>query len=145
MTRRKTVMRAAARARRAWHWHEKAIALSEGIPDSYRQVIMFLYHHPGKSQRSVAEFCEVTTSAISQTVKNMQADGYLRREADPSDRRNACLTLTQKGEDAAKRLHERLESSDEAITALLGAERENELIAALDALTDFIREELHEC
>lgn len=145
MQKRKTVMRAAGRARRAWHRHEKAIALSEGIPDSYRQVIMFLYHHPGKSQRSVAEFCEVTTSAISQTVKSMQTDGYLVREADPSDRRNVCLTLTQKGEDAARRLHERLEASDEAITALLGEARERELIEVLDTLTDFIREELSGC
>lgn len=142
MTKRKTVMRAAARARRAWHQHEKAIALSEGIPDSYRQVIMFLYHHPGKSQGSVAEFCEVTASAVNQTVKSMLADGYLRKEPAPSDRRCFRLFLTQKGEEAAQRLHKRLETSDEAITALLGDARENELIEALDALTDFIREEL---
>ncbi len=142
MRKRKTVMRAAARARRAWDQHVKAVALSEGVPDSYRQVIMFLFHHPGESQRAVAEFCGVTASAVNQAVKSMLEEDYLRKEPSPSDRRSFRLFLTQKGEDTARRLFARLYASDEAITALFGAEREAELIAALDTLTDFIREEL---
>lgn len=143
MAKRKTVMRAAARARRAWQQHVKAVALSEGVPESYRKVIMFLRHHPGQSQRDVAEFCEVTTSAVNQVVKSMLAEGYLRREDSPSDRRCSCLFLTEKGEETAQRLIARLDASDAAITALFGEAREAELIEALDTLTDFIREELH--
>ena len=145
MNKRPTVMRALAKTRRAWNNHVKDIALAEGIPDSYRQVIMFLFHHPGSGQRSMAEFIGVTTSAVNQVVKSMKEEAYLRKETDPSDKRGCRLYLTEKGESVAVRLHEKLNASDDAITALIGAEKEKELIDILDQLTEYIRKELGQC
>lgn len=136
-------MRAVAQARRAWQNHVREITLAAGIPDSYRMVLMFLNRHPGSGQRSIAEFAGVTTSAINQAVKSMLEEGFLRKEVDPSDKRNSQLYLTEKGQDAAERLIGKLDASDDAITAMLGAEREAELIALLDELVDFIRKDLH--
>lgn len=143
MKKRKTIMRAVAQARRAWQNHVREITLAAGIPDSYRMVLMFLNRHPGSGQRSIAEFAGVTTSAINQAVKSMLEEGFLRKEVDPSDKRNSQLYLTEKGQDAAERLIGKLDASDDAITAMLGAEREAELIALLDELADFIRKDLH--
>ena len=143
MKKRKTIMRAVAQARRAWQNHVREITLAAGIPDSYRMVLMFLNRHPGSGQRSIAEFAGVTTSAINQAVKSMLEEGFLRKEVDPSDKRNSQLYLTEKGQDAAERLIGRLDASDDAITAMLGAEREAELIALLDELADFVRKDLH--
>ena len=143
MKRRKTIMRAVAQARRAWSNHVREITLAEGIPDSYRTVLMFLNRHPGSGQRSIAEFAGVTTSAINQAVKSMLEEGFLRKEVDPSDKRNSQLYLTEKGQDAAERLICKLDVSDDAITAMLGEEKEAELIALLDELADFIRKDLH--
>lgn len=142
MKKRQTVMRSVGRARRVWNNHVKQIALAEGIPDSYRQVIMFLHHHPGSGQRSIAEFVGVTTSAINQVVKSMLEEDYLRKEADPSDRRGIRLYLTEKGESVASRLREKLDDADSAITAFLGEAREAELIEVLENLADFVRREL---
>lgn len=142
MKKRQTVMRSVGRARRVWNNHVKQIALAEGIPDSYRQVIMFLHHHPGSGQRSIAEFVGVTTSAINQVVKSMLEEDYLRKEADPSDRRGTRLYLTEKGESVASRLREKLDDADSAITAFLGEAREAELIEVLENLADFVRREL---
>lgn len=143
MKRRKTIMRAIAQARRAWGNHVREITLAEGIPDSYRTVLMFLNRHPGSGQRSIAEFAGVTTSAINQAVKSMLEEGFLRKEVDPSDKRNSQLYLTEKGQDAAERLIGKLDVSDDAITAMLGEEKEAELIALLEELADFIRKDLH--
>lgn len=142
MRKRQTVMRSVGRARRVWNNHVKQIAQAEGIPDSYRQVIMFLYHHPGSGQRSIAEFVGVTTSAINQVVKSMLEEDYLRKEADPTDRRGTRLYLTEKGESVASRLREKLDDADSAITAFLGEVREAELIEVLENLADFVRREL---
>lgn len=142
MAERKTVMRAVSRVRRAWTNHVRNVALAEGIPESYRQVIMYLYHHPGSRQSSIAEFAGITTSAINQTVKSMMGEEYLRKESDPSDRRNSKLYLTEKGEATAIRLHGRLNASDDAITALIGPDKEQELIDILDKIRDYIRKEL---
>ena len=145
MSKRRTLMREIARTRYAWNEYVRAIAQAEGIPDSYRPVIMFLHHHPGFSQRSTAEFVGVTTSAINQVVKNMLEENYLRKEPDPSDKRSCKLYLTERGEAVARRLHEKLDEADDAITALIGAQREEEWMDLLDQLTKFIRKDLRQC
>lgn len=145
MHKRKTLMRAIGGARRAWKQHVREIALSAGIPESYRTVLMFLHRHPGAGQRSVAEFAGVTTSAINQTVKSMLAENYLKKEMDESDKRGTRLYLTEKGEETAAKLYGKLNAADDAITALLGAEKEAELIALLEKVTDYIRKDLTAC
>ena len=145
MSKRRALMREMARTRHAWNEYVREIALAEGIPDSYRPVLMFLHHHPGFSQRSTAEFVGVTTSAINQIVKSMLEEDYLRKESDPSDKRSSKLYLTEKGTAVALKLHEKLGEADDAITALIGAEREEELMDLLEQLTDFIRRELRQC
>ena len=142
MPRKDTIMRAVVHTRVAWRDHVRSIALAEGIPDSYRSVILFLHRHPGSGQRSIAEFAGITTSAVNQAVKSMLDEGYLYKETAPSDRRSCRLYLTEKGENAANRLQQKLEISDDAITALIGADRETELVELLEQLAEFIRKEL---
>lgn len=145
MTKRQTIMRSNGKARRTWNALVKEVALKEGIPDSYRQVIMFLNHNPGASQKSIAEFSCVTTSAINQVVKSMLSENYITKEADENDKRGCRLYLTDKGLEVAQRLHQRLDEADAAITNFLGKEKEKELIEALDSLADFIKKELLGC
>ena len=145
VNRRQTLMRSISRARGAWTNHVREIALAEGIPDSYRTVLMYLLRHPGASQRNIAEFAGITTSAVNQTVRSMQEEDYLRKETDLSDKRNSRLFLTEKGSAIAIRVYEKLDAADDAITAMLGAEREAELITLLEQLTDYIRKELDQC
>lgn len=142
MPKRKTLMRAVAKARHAWKAHVRQIALAEGIPDSYRTVFMFLLRHPGASQRDIAEFAGVTTSAVNQVVKSMLEEEHLRKEVDASDKRSSKLYLTEKGTAIAEALFAKLDASDDAITAMIGPEKEAELIAFLEQLADYIRKDL---
>ena len=145
MNKRKTLMRAVSKARRAWQDHVRRIALEEGIPESYRTVLMYLLRHPGANQRNIAEFAGITTSAVNQTVKAMQEEGYLNKETDIGDKRHSRLYLTEKGESIARRVFQRLDASDDAITAMLGPEKEAELINLLDDLSEFIGKDLNLC
>lgn len=140
-----TLMRAVSHTRRVWSQYMRQIAQDVGIPDSYRPVIMFVHRNPGAGQRSIADFHGTTTSAINQTVQSMVAEGYLRKESDPADKRSYKLYLTDRGEELAHRVHERIDAADEAITAYVSQEKENELIAFLDELTEFIRRDLGQC
>lgn len=142
MRKKKTLMHSIVRARYAWNEHVRELTLSLGVPDSYRPVIMFLYHHPGSTQRSIAEYADVTASAINQAVKSMLRDGYLYKENDNCDKRSYKLFLTEKGEHIASQLKEKLNQSDTAITNFVGKEQEEELMELLQQLTDFIRKEL---
>ena len=142
MPKRKTVMRAVARARHAWQAYERKNAQKEGVPDSYRTVLMYLLRNPGANQRNIAEFAGVTTSAVNQAVKSMLEEDYLRKEVDASDKRNTKLYLTEKGTAVAENLFAKLDAADDAITAMIGPEKEAELIGFLEKLADFIREDL---
>ena len=140
-----TLMRTIGKTRRAWQQYVRACALSAGIPDSYRTVIMYLYHHPGAGQRDVAEYAGITTSAVNQAVKSMQAEGFLCKETDPSDRRGSRLFLTDKSIAIAETLHRQLARADQEITDLIGAEKEAEMIALLEKVADYIRKDMTSC
>ncbi len=142
MNKRQTLMRAVAKARRAWNSYVKEVALAEGIPDSYRTVLMFLLRHPGAGQRNIAEFACITTSAVNQVVKSMLEEGYLVKETDPGDKRNSKLYLTQKGTGVATRVFEKLDAADDAITKHIGAEKEAELIQFLEELSEYVGRDL---
>ena len=141
----RTVMMAVCRTRHAWDHHVKAVAMEIGIPDSYRAVISFLAKNPGANQKMVADFSNITTAAVNQTVKELIADGYVRKETDESDRRYTKLFLTQKGETTAAKLRERLHNSDQVITSVITPEKEAEMIELLDKIHDCIRRELISC
>ena len=142
MEQKRTLMMSIARTRGVWQEHKKSIALSLGIPESYRAVIMYLAKHPGANQRMIAEFSDVTASAINQTAKSMIAEGYVSKETDGSDRRHTKLFLTKKGEETARKLQKKMDWSDDRITELITPEKEAELIQWMDRIHDFIREEL---
>lgn len=140
-----SLMRTVGKTRRIWRQYVRACALSAGIPESYRTVIMYLYHHPGAGQTDIAGYAEITTSAVNQAVKSMQAEGYLRKETDPSDRRGSQLYLTDKCIAIAEQLHRQLAQADQGITDLIGAEKEAEMIALLEKVADYIRKDMTSC
>lgn len=113
-----------------------------GVPDSYRYIIMFLSRHPGASQKELAEFCRTTYAAVSQTVKEMQLTGYIIKEESPHDRRYTQISLTQKGEDASRRILEKLRFADGVITDAIGEKTELELIELMDRISEIIKNQL---
>lgn len=145
MEEKRRVMMALARTRRAWMDHTKALAQEMGIPDSYRPVISYLHRHPGANQKNIAEFSNVTTAAVNQTVKDMIADGYVEKETDEADKRYTKLFLTEKGKETAFGLREKLHHSDEIIAAAITPEKEAEMIELLDKIHDCIRRNLTSC
>ena len=143
--RKRTVMMAIARTRRVWMDYTKALAQEIGIPDSYRMVIMYLVREPGANQKDIAEFANITTAAVNQTVKEMIANGYLEKQTDEKDRRYTKLYLTEKGREIALKLKEKLHISDEVITAAITPEKEAEMIELLDKIQECIRRNLTSC
>lgn len=135
-------MMALGRTHREWVNHMRKCALEVGIPESYRIVIMYLVRHPGANQKAIAEFSGKTTAAINQTVKEMQANGYVDMQTDESDRRHTRLFLTEKGLEKSALLKERLHSSDEVITKMIGREQEDAIVSLLNEVYKAIKEEL---
>lgn len=51
----------------------------------------------GLRQRELAEELMINPSSISELIDKLEADRYIERNVDPSDRRATLITLTEKG------------------------------------------------
>lgn len=66
-----------------------------------------LWNEDGLSQRELVRRLGVEQPTVAKTVRRLEASGFIRREADPADRRVTRVVLTDRGR-AAKRPIERL-------------------------------------
>ena len=137
----RTAMMAVGMAHFVWEKRNRAEAARLGVPESYLKIILFLTRRPGAGQREIAESSHVSTAAVNQTVKEMLAAEYLRKEADETDKRRSRLYLTEKGADVSERMRQSFEDRDARIAAALTPEKEQELIGLLDKVRACLEEE----
>jgi DNA-binding MarR family transcriptional regulator len=52
----------------------------------------------------VATFCGTTPSAVTELIEGLVADGYARRDADPTDRRAVLIAITPAGQTKVDRV-----------------------------------------
>ena len=76
---------------RAWSERLRKISAEAGIPDPYARILAYLHRHPGASQKELSEYVQKTYAAISQTVKELLREDFVRRETDSADQRYAKL------------------------------------------------------
>lgn len=104
---------------RAWDEYIRRLADEADLPDTYRPTLMFVARCPGVSQKAIAEHNRVTSASVSQTVRDMIAEGYLYREADSDDLRSSHLFLTEKGKAADDRIREKVRAAERTVSDAL--------------------------
>lgn len=60
-------------------------------------LLMCLAHYPALSSADVATLTRMPRNSISRAVQKMEAEGYITRAADPSDKRKTKLSATARG------------------------------------------------
>lgn len=125
-----------------WAGCMKEIAAQVGVPDSYRMVLTFLLRHPGANQKDIAAHRNITTASVSQIIKNMQYEGYLKKDIDLEDQRRVRLYLTEKGESCARQIRQRMQWADEKITMLFTPEKEKLMKQLLAELSEILEKEI---
>lgn len=70
------------------------------------EVLLALHRAPGRQMSAGALLREsqVTAGAISNRVARLEAQGWVRRDVDPADRRQVLVTLTPAGERHAEKI-----------------------------------------
>ena len=112
------------------------------LPDSERDVLRIVGAQPGISVGAVARELRMRTSNVSAAVRSLVARGLMVRDADPSDRRIARLTLTDLARHNLERLRRGWDAHlDEALGRLEPAQREavESAVPALRALVQALR------
>lgn len=99
-----------------------------------RLVIQSLGIAGGRPMAAIAQQLGLTPSTMTGLVDRLEEQGYLRREAHPSDRRATILRLTRKGETAFQREVEFYRALVDQTLSVLGQDAKKLVLAALDCL-----------
>lgn len=86
------------------------------------------------SQQRLAGCMGVTGPAIVQGLDELERDGLLLRERNPTDRREHMLRLTTKGRDQLAKAHQALDDTQRRLVDEVGEEETRELNTLLTAL-----------
>ena len=76
-----------------------------GLTRAQWHLIAAVARNPGATQRIIAEALEVREITAGRLVDRLCDDGYLRREANPNDRRAYCVYLTSAAQPAVSYTH----------------------------------------
>jgi DNA-binding MarR family transcriptional regulator len=99
-----------------------------------RLVIQSLGIAGGRPIATIGQQLGLTPSTMTGLVDRLEEQGYLRREAHPSDRRATVLRLTRKGEMAFQRELEFYRALVDQTLSALGEDAKKLVLAALDCL-----------
>lgn len=69
-----------------------------GIHRSQHMLLMFLHRcESTPTQREIADRFEISPAAVATSLKKLEADGYITRQANKSDTRQNMISITDKG------------------------------------------------
>lgn len=99
-----------------------AIKREFGLSRGEYLLVFCLSHMPVLTARDVAEMTKRPRNSISRAVHRMLSEGYIDRVPDPEDRRQARLTITDKGRTLHSQVIERMVAREELGFRVLDAE-----------------------
>lgn len=69
-----------------------------GLHRSQHRLLMYLNRHEQTpSQAELARFLEISPPAVTNSLKRLETEGYIRRECSKEDSRNNIIRITDKG------------------------------------------------
>jgi DNA-binding MarR family transcriptional regulator len=98
---------------RLFHARMKSVEL-EGVmsQDSARLIMRELMREDGVSQLHLTRMTHLKPPTVSVTLRRMEEEGLVRREADSNDRRAVRVLLTEQGKTHNRRVFARLRELD---------------------------------
>lgn len=104
--------------------------------DGQYKAIWILYKHGNMTQRELLDFFGIKSASLSETLKKVEAKGYIKREKSEADRRNINLSLTESGVAVAEKIGKDREQTAQEVLKALNQEERQTLADLLDSLLD---------
>ena len=130
----KSLLRDCFRAVQA-HVHGRLTAAGYAdLRPAHANVLQYLGYDGGLRVQDLASRAQMTWQSMAELVGQLERDGYVVREPDPSDRRARLVTLTAKGRDLIPIAIEGMREVEDAWAAEIGHNELKRLRAALQRL-----------
>jgi DNA-binding MarR family transcriptional regulator len=124
-----------------WEELERDLQRDAGIPFGYYEILVWLSGAPERRLRmnELADATQSSRSRLSHAIARLEAEGWVRRERCPEDRRGAHAVLTDEGFAAlAAAAPAHVESVRTHLLDQLSPEQQRQLREVFDALLDHL-------
>ena len=109
-----------------------------GFKNGYRQMLMFLSFQDGVTQIDLVRASHFKAPTVSVTLKKMEEEGLVRREADAVDMRQTRVYLTDKGRELNELFRGKIIEFEKMMLADLSKEETETLLCYLTRVRDKI-------
>ena len=123
------------------HPHHGPMRQGKGPFSRERVLEILLDQEEGMRQKEVAEQLHINPSSMSEMIDRLEADHYLIRTVDPSDRRATLIRLTDLGSARACELQDEKDARIAPLFQKLSEDEKQELIRLIQKLTESETEE----
>src|SRR3954453_12593133 len=100
------------------------------------QILGLLHDHGGLAQRELMQEMDIDPSILVTLLNPLEAEGWVTRRRDPSDRRRHHVALTRAGERQLVSAARAQTEAEDALFAALDADQREQLRGLLIALRD---------
>lgn len=125
------VMALARRVRRAY---ADSLAAWQVTPSQSRALRVLSTHPDGVRPSVLADELRIAPRSATEVVDALEDRGWLRRAADPTDRRATMLTLTPRGQDLVARIEDVRRDASEQVLGVLTEEQRRTLHGILSVV-----------
>lgn len=98
---------------------------------SYSTLAVAAASATGASQREIAEYLDLDPSQLVALVDELESNGLVAREVDPSDRRYRLIRATAKGADMLAQARTETSAAEDEALGMLTAEERKSLLSLL--------------
>ena len=106
------------------------------IPPSQMRMLEFIERNEGCTQAEVAAFVKVTPASVAQSIKRMEASGFIERDACKGNLRANSLRITPAGREAAKNCRLVFDGLEESMFTGFSDEEKEQVNGLLDRLIE---------
>ncbi len=126
---------------RMHHKQAEKMLCKTGVHRNQHMLLMHLYHSKeAPSQKALANCFRISPAAIAVSLKKLENEGYILRNASQNDNRYNEITITEKGKGVVDMSKEILDGLDERSFGNLNCEEKETLAHLLDKIIDNLKE-----
>lgn len=108
------------------------------------KVLLTLHQKDGVNQEYICEEMLLDKSAVTRIVRNLETEGYIRREKNEEDRRAYKLYLTEKGKNFYPEMRRLLEDWDAILEDCMTEKEIDTMVNLLTSLSKKLQEKKNE-
>lgn len=112
-------------------YREKALA-GTGVGPYENAYLFYICHNPGASQEKLAKELYVNKSSVTRHLSHLEAEGFLTRVPDETDRRSLLVYPTEKAMAILPRLQEVSKEWESLLTAGVSEEESEKFLNVLN-------------